>query len=55
MNKVLHLEYCCYFSLVMTTASSYMIAVLQKRSHKSIKGEMVGKPHRADSSNNGTV
>lgn len=55
MNKVLHLEYCCYFSLVMTTASSCMIAVLQKRSHKSIKGEMVGKPHRADSLNNGTV
>ena len=46
MNKVLHLKCCCYFSLVMTTASSYMIAALQKRSHKKIKGEMVGKPHQ---------
>lgn len=46
MNKVLHLKYCCYFSLVMATASSYMIAALQKRSPKKIKGEMVGKPHR---------
>ena len=48
MNKVLHLKCCCYFSLVMTTASSYMIAVLQKRSHKNIKGEMVWKPLLAD-------
>lgn len=33
-----------FFSLVMMTASSYMIAVLQKRRHESIKGEMVGEP-----------
>lgn len=33
----------CYFSLVRMTASSHMIAELQKRSHKKTKGEVMGR------------
>ena len=45
IHKVLSLKSFC-FSVVVMTSSSHMIAALQERRHRRIKGEMVGRLFR---------